>query len=103
VPYSDPLVERFAEKLAAELSGGAVDQAIMLTNNCTDTGWFHSPAGPAALLCFTRGRVNFDGPDDIGGPCRAKHSSTSETDRRSFVAITFVIHGNGVLDYTGLA
>ena len=34
-------------------------QAILLTNNNTDTAWFHAAAQKAAAICFTRGRINF--------------------------------------------
>lgn len=65
-PYSFPLIEKFARKLVDEYRSGAVSEAIMLTNNCTDTGWFHYAEKDALSLCFTLGRINFYGPDGVG-------------------------------------
>jgi ParB family chromosome partitioning protein len=56
-PYSHPDIKHFVDKLLAELKPG--QQAILLTNNNTDTGFFHDAAGVATALCFTRGRINF--------------------------------------------
>jgi phage N-6-adenine-methyltransferase len=58
-PYSQPLIEQFVDKLIAELTGQNVRQAILLTHNSTDTGWFHRAAAMSPAICFTRGRVNF--------------------------------------------
>jgi hypothetical protein len=42
----------FVQKLVREVGFGRVTQAIMLTNNSTDTEWFHQGEAQAALLCF---------------------------------------------------
>ncbi len=62
-PYSSPLIDNFVEKLILEIELGNIDQAIILTNNSSDTRWFHSLLSrfPA---CFTRGRVQFWRPGD---------------------------------------
>jgi phage N-6-adenine-methyltransferase len=65
-PYTHPSIEHFVTKLAHEFAAGRVTQAILLTNNCTDTGWFHGAVCAAARLCFTRGRINFYGPSGVG-------------------------------------
>lgn len=61
-PYSTPAIMRFVEKLIAEYSFGNVTQAIALTNNSSDTAWFHDllTRYPA---CFVRGRVQFWRPN----------------------------------------
>lgn len=56
-PFSDVL--RFAEKLISHLELGEVTQAIVLTNNNTDTLWWHKMAELATNICFTRGRISF--------------------------------------------
>jgi len=71
-PYSYPAVERFTEKLCIELATGAVEQAVMVVNNCTDTGWFHATQSNAALLCFTRGRIRFYGPGSGDAPLQGQ-------------------------------
>jgi phage N-6-adenine-methyltransferase len=58
-PYSQPDIGRFVDKLLAELAAGRATQAILLTHNYTDTGWFHAAAGTCAAICFTRGRIRF--------------------------------------------
>lgn len=62
-PYSQPLVEQFAERLLEHINTGALPQAVALYNASTDTAWFHLLAQAAALTCFTRGRTSFIGPD----------------------------------------
>jgi phage N-6-adenine-methyltransferase len=61
-PYSMPLIRQFTSKLIDEYENGNVTQAIILTNNSSDTAWFHDLLShyPA---CFTRGRVQFWRPD----------------------------------------
>ena len=58
-PYSQPDIARFIDKLLAEVDAGRSTQAILLTHNYTDTGWFHAAAGRCAAICFTRGRIRF--------------------------------------------
>lgn len=58
-PYSHPEIALFIEKLCASYSSGAVTQAVLLTNNNTDTKWWHRVAGMASAVCFTAGRINF--------------------------------------------
>ena len=58
-PYSQPDIARFIDKLLAEIGAGRATQAILLTHNYTDTGWFHAAAETCAALCFTRGRIRF--------------------------------------------
>ena len=60
LPPGNPVrFTRFIDKLLAEIAAGRVCQAILLTHNYTDTGWFHAAAGKSAAICFTRGRIRF--------------------------------------------
>jgi len=61
-PYSQPAISDFTGKLVADLTSGAVSTAILLTNNHTDTAWFHKAEEIAQLICFTRGRIKFIDP-----------------------------------------
>lgn len=54
-PYKYPLVEDFIQKLC----DSSVRAAILLTNNNTDTRWWHLAASRAKAICFTLGRINF--------------------------------------------
>ena len=58
-PYKQPEMSLFADKLCTEFVDGNIKQAIMLTNNNTDTHWFHKSAKVASAVCFTLGRINF--------------------------------------------
>jgi phage N-6-adenine-methyltransferase len=62
-PYSHPAIVQFIEKLVAEVKAGTVAEAVLLTNNYTDTGWFHHAEAAAAAICFTKGRIKFESPD----------------------------------------
>ena len=59
-PYNMPLIEKFIDKALASHESGACGQVMILTNNSTDTGWFHKliASGP---FCLTKGRIRFWG------------------------------------------
>jgi ParB family chromosome partitioning protein len=61
-PYHRELQPLFVDKLVAEVKACRVKQAIMLTNNSTDTEWFRKAAEAANAICFTYGRVAFTTP-----------------------------------------
>lgn len=58
-PYSHPTVANFINKLCDEYESGNVAAAILLTNNNTDTKWWHRAAKVSSATCFTLGRINF--------------------------------------------
>lgn len=62
-PYEHPTIWHFIERLLAQFESGNTTAAILLTNNNTDTLWFHKAASLASAICFTRGRINFYKPD----------------------------------------
>ena len=68
-PFSRGLVTDFVNKLLDEIDAGRVTAAVMLTNNCTDTGWFDAAMRVATSICFTHGRIEFDVP--TGRPANA--------------------------------
>jgi DNA N-6-adenine-methyltransferase (Dam) len=61
-PYHRELQPKFVAKLVAEIGAGRVTEAIMLTNNSTDTEWFRQAAEACDAICFTMGRVGFTQP-----------------------------------------
>jgi phage N-6-adenine-methyltransferase len=72
-PYSQPDIARFIDKLLIEVNAGRATEAILLTHNYTDTGWFHAAAGQCAALCFTRGRIRFVGASgEIAAPTQGQ-------------------------------
>lgn len=62
-PYARPLIDDFCGKLAEAFLSGSVTQACVLTNNATETGWFHALGSAATAVCFPRRRVRFWHPD----------------------------------------
>ena len=58
-PYKYPLVAQFIDKLCDEYNVGRISAAILLTNNNTDTRWWHRAVELASGVCFTAGRINF--------------------------------------------
>jgi phage N-6-adenine-methyltransferase len=72
-PYAQPSIVHFVDKLLAEVNAGRATEAILLTHNYTDTGWFHAAAGHCAAICFTRGRIRFVGASgEIAAPTQGQ-------------------------------
>jgi phage N-6-adenine-methyltransferase len=65
-PYAQPLVSEFIAKMVTEYRAHHVTAGILLTNDCTDTAWFHEAALNATAICFTRGRIRFYNADGVG-------------------------------------
>ena len=62
-PYGVGLAKPFVEKLISSYQAGNVEQAIVLTNNVTDTAWFNETLGAyASALCFPSPRIQFETP-----------------------------------------
>ena len=59
-PYVAKLIDAFINKLCAS----DIEQAIVLTNNATDTQWASSLLGMGNCFCFPTGRVRFLGLND---------------------------------------
>lgn len=58
-PYTARVINLFIDKLVNHFNSKEVTEAIVLTNNNTDTSWFHQAAFTASAVCFTAGRINF--------------------------------------------
>jgi len=58
-PFKMPDVSDFVNKLCDEVDAGNVKQAVLLTNNNTDTGWWQRAATASKAICFTAGRISF--------------------------------------------
>lgn len=65
-PYATGLVDRFTRKL---IDSQNVMQAVVLSNNATETRWFQDLAQAATALCFPRGRIRYwsVGRDSLSG------------------------------------
>lgn len=85
-PYSQPEIKDFIDKLLTELAPGK--QAILLTNNNTDTNWFHDAAKRAIAICFTKGRINFyKANGDITNPTNGQTFFYFGSNKEKFVSI----------------
>lgn len=85
-PYSYPDIENFINKLLSELDDG--QQAILLTNNNTDTAWFHCAAKRASAICFTRGRINFyKGDGSVTSPTNGQTFFYFGKNRDNFIQV----------------
>lgn len=60
-PYSMPDISDFISKIINEYENNNVLQAIVLTNNSTDTKWFQQLS--KYPMCLTRGRLSFVNAD----------------------------------------
>jgi hypothetical protein len=72
-PYRNGLIPRFVRKLCVELKAGRTTEAIMLTNNATETDWFKKAETACAKLYFPKHRIRFLKPagdklTQIGSP-----------------------------------
>ena len=61
-PYNMPWIREFIRKAISEFAADHNRSLMILTNNSTDTGWFHLLIN-SAPVCLTRGRIRFWGPD----------------------------------------
>lgn len=53
------IIKRFIEKLCIEFASGNVTEAIVLTNNATETNWFKRMTEHASIVCFVCHRISF--------------------------------------------
>lgn len=58
-PFKMPLVAQFVGKLCEAVADKSVPEAILLTNDNTDTSWWQQAATAASAVCFHRGRIAF--------------------------------------------
>jgi len=85
-PYSHPDVAYFVDKLLDELKDG--QQAILLTNNNTDTNFFHKAARRATAICFTKGRISFYKDDDtLSSPTNGQAFFYFGDNREKFIEV----------------
>ena len=60
-PYTNALMTAFIDRLLHFYyeRNRQVSEAVVLTNNATDTGWFHTAAAGCQGLCLPRGRAHY--------------------------------------------
>ena len=65
-PYAQNEVREFTARIAEAYVNKNIEQGILLTNNSTDTSWWHYAAKQSSAICFTAGRIKFY-EETIGG------------------------------------
>jgi hypothetical protein len=65
-PYAQPLIGHFVEALF-KVESGEVEQACVLVNNATETGWFTRIVEHASAICFPAARIKFLDPNGNHG------------------------------------
>lgn len=58
-PYSNPLTSEFSEAIAARHESGEVEEACVLVNNATETGWFRRMSLLSSAVCFPMNRIKY--------------------------------------------
>lgn len=58
-PYSRGKIDEFVSKIGYEIQRGNVTTGIVLTNNATDTKWWHQLADMSCSICFVKGRIRY--------------------------------------------
>ena len=66
-PYAQPLIAQFAEATASKYEAEEFEQACILVNNATETGWFQRLLSVASGVCFPSSRIRFLSPDGKQG------------------------------------
>jgi ParB family chromosome partitioning protein len=67
-PYGVNLVDKFVSKLCRHIQDGGVRQAVLLTNNATESKWFQEALKVCTAICFPAHRVRF--LDSEGNPSK---------------------------------
>ena len=68
-PYSQPQITQFTELLSDKFDSGEIEQACVLVNNATETGWFQRMLESCNSICLLKSRVKFI--DKQGNPTGA--------------------------------
>jgi ParB family chromosome partitioning protein len=68
-PYAQPLITQFTKLLSNKFDDGEINQACVLVNNATETGWFQRMLESCNCLCLLKSRVKFI--DKSGSPSGA--------------------------------
>ena len=63
-PYSR-VIKDFIAKLVEEYHAGNVTEAIVVTNNGTDTKWFEALTSISTAICLHKGRIGFENQDGV--------------------------------------
>jgi len=91
-PYSQPEIEEFTDKLVKDFCLGHISQAIVLTNNATETQWCQTLAKECSAICLISSRVKFWAIDKIASPLQGQILTYFGKNTQKFLR-TFEKHG----------
>ena len=58
-PYSRGLIQKFANKVVESYASGDIEQACVLVNNASETGWYGKLMAECRAVCMFRSRIRF--------------------------------------------
>ena len=67
-PYSIKEIILFINKLIDEFQMDNIKQAVVLTNDNTDTSWFHKLIKISSAICLLNGRIKFYNESEVSVP-----------------------------------
>lgn len=87
-PYAQPLIDQFSCAVAGKFASGEIEQACVLVNNATETGWFQRMAASSSAVCFPRSRIRFLDPNGnpSGAPLQGQAVIYMGPNTASFIA-----------------
>lgn len=62
-PYARGIINQFVDKLILHWQAGDITQAVVITNNATETTWGQALAEHCTAFCLLRGRVKYLKPN----------------------------------------
>lgn len=91
-PYRQPLIQKFTQVLCESFDSGKVLQAIVLTNNASETRWFQAIAHRSAAICFPKTRIKFFSPELVKGRQPLQGQTIFYLTRQTWRATQFDYH-----------
>ena len=58
-PFGRDVIDKVVDKFTVEFKEGHFSEAIVLTNNATETQWFHELLAVASAICLPSKRIKF--------------------------------------------
>jgi phage N-6-adenine-methyltransferase len=86
-PYSSELIGKFVDKLCHHVNSRSVENAIVLVNNATETGWFGNLVSISNAVCFPRKRIKFidQNGNESGAPLQGQAVLYSGDNPQKFI------------------
>ena len=97
-PYAQPLIGHFVDKVCVSYKDAAIESAIVLVNNGTETVWGQRLLDCASAVLFPKSRIRFLKPDGVlGAPLQGQMivyiGESSDAFAREFEQFGVVLRG----------